>query len=175
MSKNTRSLKVMIAAALLTALSIVCGKYLAIRGGDILRFSFENLPVLLAGIAFGPAVGAITGTVADLLGCVLVGYTINPIITVGAAVIGALGGLLYRLFRRFPEVWRILLTVLLAHLVSSVGIKTAGLTVFYSIPFWQLLLWRALNYLIIGGAEAALLCVFLKNKGVRSQLNALQR
>ncbi len=171
MSKNARSLRVMIAAALLTALSIVCGKYLAIRGGDILRFSFENLPILLAGIAFGPAVGALTGAVADLVGCLLVGYAINPIITLGATLIGLLGGALFRLFGKLPLSARTLFTVLIAHLICSVGIKTLGLAVFYSIPLWELFLWRAVNYLIVGGAEAALLYALLKNKGVRSQLD----
>ena len=44
----------LVIAGLLAALSILCGKYLAIRGGDVLRFSFENLPILLAGFALGP-------------------------------------------------------------------------------------------------------------------------
>ena len=171
MSKNARHLRVMIAAALLTALSIVCGKYLAIRGGDILRFSFENLPILLAGIAFGPAVGALTGAVADLVGCLLVGYAINPIVTVGAISIGLFGGLFFRWFRKMPLLVRTLLTVLIAHLIGSIGIKTLGLSVFYSIPLWELFLWRALNYLLVGGVEAALLWTLLKNKGVRSQLD----
>lgn len=173
-NKNTRSLRVMVAAALLTALSIVCGKYLAIRVGDILRFSFENLPILLAGIAFGPVTGGIVGVVADLLGCILVGYTINPIITVGGALMGVLGGGLYRLLHKTPETPRIIFTVLLSHLICSVGIKTFGLAVFYSMPIWQLMLWRGLNYLLIGVTETVLLCALLKNKGVRSQLNLLR-
>ncbi len=173
-NKNAHSLRVMIAAALLTALSIVCGKYLAIRVGDILRFSFENLPILLAGIAFGPITGGIVGIVADLLGCILVGYTINPIITVGGALVGVLGGILYHLLKKMPETSRVVLTVALTHLVCSVGIKTCGLAVFYSMPIWQLMLWRGLNYLVIGVAEAVLLCALLKNKGVRSQLNLLR-
>jgi ECF transporter S component (folate family) len=174
MPKQNRSLKVTVAAALLTALSIVCGKYLAIRGGDILRFSFENLPVLLAGIAFGPVTGGIVGAVADLLGCVLVGYTINPIITAGGTLMGVLGGVLYRWLHKCPKTPRVAVTVLVAHLICSVGIKTFGLAVFYSMPLWQLMLWRLLNYLLVGGTEAVFLCVLLKSKGIRSQLNLLR-
>ena len=62
-------------ASFLAALSIVFGKYLAIRGGDIMRFSFENLPLLLSGMLLGPAIGTMTAIVADLVGCVLVGYS----------------------------------------------------------------------------------------------------
>ena len=46
--------KVLTACALMVALSIVCGKLLAFNVGTILRFSFENLPILLASVAFGP-------------------------------------------------------------------------------------------------------------------------
>lgn len=178
MSKNRKTaaypLTVMVAAALLVALSIICGKYLAIRGGDTLRFSFENLPILLAGMAFGPAVGALTGVAADLIGCLLVGYTVNPIITAGAAVIGLLSGLLYRLFSKLPQGWRVSLAVGIAHLAASVLIKTFGLAAFYELPLWELMLWRLLNYVIIGFAEALLLYVILKSKAISSQLEAIR-
>lgn len=105
MSKNKKAgypLAVLVAAALLAALSIVCGKYLAIRAGDTLRFSFENLPILLGGFAFGPAIGVIIAVAADLIGCLMVGYAINPVITVGAALIGLIGGLGGILLKRTP-------------------------------------------------------------------------
>lgn len=169
------SLSVMVASALLIAMSIVLGKYLAIRGGDILRFSFENLPILLAGMAFGPFVGVVTAVAADLVGCLLVGYAINPLVTVGAAVIGLLGGLLYRLFGKLPDGLRVLLTVMLSHLVGSVLIKTVGLAVFYAMPLWQLMLWRLLNYAIVGTLEFLLLYAILKNKTVQAELSSLRR
>ena len=113
------NLKTLVICSLFVAISIVCGKYLAIRGGDILRFSFENLPIILAGIAFGPLAGAVVGVVADLLGCLLVGYAINPI---------------------------------------------------YSIPLFELMLWRLLNYVIVGVLEGVIICIMLKNKTLRAQL-----
>ncbi len=164
------SLKVMAISSLLAAISIVCGKYLAIPGGNILRFSFENLPIILAGILFGPIVGAAVGVVADLIGCVLVGYAINPILTVGGAVIGLTSGILWRLCRRFPYFVRLLASVGIPHLIGSVLIKTFGLAVFYSMPMWQLMLWRLLNYLIVGTLEFLILYVLLKNKAVQSQI-----
>ena len=74
--------------AILAAFSIILGKYLAINVGENFRFSMENLPILLAGLYLGPLAGAIVGAVADLVGCLLVGYAINPIITLGAVSIG---------------------------------------------------------------------------------------
>ena len=46
------NLRLLAVSAFLAALSIVCGKYLALPVGNVLRFSFENLPILLAGMMF---------------------------------------------------------------------------------------------------------------------------
>lgn len=165
------SLRVLAFSAVLVAMSIVCGKYLAIRGGDILRFSFENLPILLAGMLFGPVVGAAVGVVADLIGCVLVGYAINPLVTVGAAVIGAASGILYRVTPRMSLFLRVLLSVGVAHLLGSVVIKTFGLAVFYDMPMVVLMLWRLLNYAIVGALEILLIVPILKNRAIHSLLS----
>ena len=164
----------LVLAAFLAALSIVCGKYLAIPIGTVLRFSLENLPILLAGMVLGPVAGVLTGVVADLVGCVLVGYAINPIITLGGATVGLVGGLIFRALSRCALSLRILLAVLAAHLLGSVLIKTWGLAVFYDMPFYVLLLWRLLNYVIVGTVESLLLLYLLKNKTVRSSLERLR-
>ena len=162
------TVRVMAFSAVLAAMSIVCGKYLAFGFGNILRFSFENLPVLVAGMLFGPLVGAAVGVVADLVGCVLVGYAINPILTVGAALIGGSGGLIWNVTRRFPYGLRVLLAVAFAHLLGSVLVKTLGLAAFYDMPVGILMLWRALNYLIVGVAEGVLIYFIMKNKALLS-------
>ena len=56
-----KNIRVMICAAIFVGMSILLGKYLPIFNIDILRFSFENLPIILSGILFGPAVGAVVG------------------------------------------------------------------------------------------------------------------
>ena len=172
---GTLSLRTMVCCGLLVALSIVCGKFLQIPVGDMLRFSFENLPILLAGILFGPLAGALVGVVADLIGCLAVGYVINPLITLGAGLIGCVGGWMYRWLRQVPLAGRISLTVAAAHSVGSVLIKTFGLAQFYAIPFWMLLLWRLFNYVLVGAAEFFLLYMLLRNKGVRRMLDAFRR
>ena len=173
-----KTLGILVSSAFLAAISIVCGKYLAIPLGNVMRFSFENLPIILSGIIFGPAVGAIVGTVADLIGCVMVGYTINPIVTLGAASIGALSGLTYWILKKisaFPLWIKITLTVIASHAVGSVIIKTIGLAAFYSIPLWALMLWRLLNYFIVGLFEGLILVFLLKNKMVNAQINSILR
>ena len=177
MSKNKQdaSLAVLVSCALLAALSIVLGKYLAIRVGDTMRFSFENLPILLAGMAFGAVPGVLVAVGADLIGCLLVGYPVNPLVTLGGAVIGLLGAVLFRVFAKAPNVVKVTATVLLAHFVGSVLIKTVGLSAFYSYPLWELMLWRLLNYAVVGAAESVLLYVILKNRAIQNQIGMIRR
>lgn len=173
--QSLKSTKVLVSLAVLVAISIVLGKYLAIGIGEVLRFSMENLPVLFAGIAFGPVAGALVGAVADLIGCLMVGFTINPVVTVGAAVIGAVGGLVPLILSKRIKGERLIIaiTVSLAHLIGSVLIKTFGLSAYYDMPFIILMLWRLLNYTVVGGIEGVLLYTLFNSKGIRRQLSLI--
>ena len=177
MQKSKSSLILTTSLALLSAISIIAGKYLAIPGGEVLRFSFENLPILFAGIAFGPISGALVGAVADLVGCVLVGYTINPLVTAGAVSVGLIGGIAALLLRRarVHSSLRIGVSVALAHIIGSVIIKTIGLAAFYSMPFQVLMLWRLLNYVIVGTVEGIILYILMKNKLIIGQIESVRR
>lgn len=73
--KNVETIVVM---ALFIALSIVLGKFVAINILQDFRISLENTPVIIAAVAYGPLAGAIVGGLSDMIGCMLVGYTINP-------------------------------------------------------------------------------------------------
>lgn len=171
------TLKVMVATALLVAMSIVLGKYLAINVGEVLRFSFENLTIILAGVMFGPMIGLVAGVAADLIGCLLVGYAVNPLVTLGAAAIGFVSGICYCLIKKtkLPYWLKMLLPVLAAHIIGSVIIKTFGLSAFYDMPLGILMLWRALNYLIVGAVEYVLIYFVMKNKSIISQFDFLKR
>jgi ECF transporter S component (folate family) len=177
-SSPYKDVRVIVLLSLLAALSILCGKYLAFPGGgdSMIRFSFENLPILLAAMHVGPIAGMTVGILADLLGCLMVGYAINPIITLGAAAIGLLGGLIPRLLPKvWPRLLRIALTVSAAHLIGSVVIKTFGLAQYYAMPFIVLMLWRLLNYAIISILECALLYLLGKNAAIARQLRAFSK
>lgn len=178
MQKNSSKgfLKLMVSGAFLSALSIVLGKYLAFGVGSVLRFSFENLPIIFAAMAFGSPLGVAVGVVADLVGCLLVGYEINPIITVGAAAIGFISGGYHYLptpNKRGRYLLKIVLFVVASHLVGSVFIKTLGLSLFYDMHLGILMLWRLLNYLIIGTLECVLLYYLMKNKAVQRQVRLM--
>ena len=165
----------MACAAILAAMSIVLGKYLAFNLTPYVRISFENLPIIISGVFFGPIVGAAVGGVADILGCFMVGYTINPIVTAGAACVGLISGLIPIIFRK-KSTPCIILTVSTAHILGSIVIKTAGLSWFYSLPLITTGLWRILTYAFVGAAEYAVICVLCNNSAfVRQIENMLPR
>ncbi len=171
-AKNLGNLKIMITAAVFAAISIVCGKFLAFPIGETMRFSIENLPLLLAGFLFGPTVGAITGLVADIVGCILRGYAINPIITVASVFIGFTSGAVFSLLKKANVHLRIIIAVVICHLVGSVIIKTIGLSIILGYPFALTLIQRVINYIIVALAEFAVLEILFKNKSFMKTLGA---
>ena len=172
MKKIQSNLKLTVILALMCAISILMGKYLAIRGGEFMRFSLENMPIIFAAIAFGPVAGVFVGVVSDLVGCLMVGYTVNPIVTLGAGAIGLSSGIAFLLLKKIKldERLNILLSVAIAHIIGSVIIKTVGLWTYYDIPFEMLLLWRVLNYLIVGILDGAVVYILLKNKEINRMI-----
>ena len=178
MKKTKKShLKLLVALSLMSALSIVLGKYLAFNLGSVLRFSFENLPIIFSGLAFGPIAGGVVGLIADLVGCLLVGYEINPVVTLGAVIIGALAGVCRMPFANNKEpslVFLVLSAELISHLLGSVIVKTIGLSAYYDMPFFILMAWRLLNYLVIGIFEGAMIYVLLKNPALKKQINSMK-
>ena len=164
--------KIPVSLAALGAIGIILGKFLAFNVTEFMRFSLENISIIFAGIVFGPILGAAVGAVQDLVGCVAVGYAINPIITLGCALVGAVSGAVYRIFKRAPLGVRVALSTLSAHLCGSVLVKTLGLTL-YGYPYGITVLWRLLNYAIVGAVEIILLCFLLKSKQLLTQINKI--
>jgi ECF transporter S component (folate family) len=171
-SRNNK-LKQLVLAGVFAAISIVLGKLFAFNIGELFRVSFENLPIIFAGIALGPLFGAAVGLVADITGCLIVGYSINPVITAGAVSIGFLSGLVFRLGTSKALKIRVLLSVFGAHIVGSVIIKTAGLAWFYGTDFWTLIFYRAINYALIIALEHTIIYILARNKEISSQIKML--
>lgn len=173
------SLRGLCFAAILAAMSIILGKFLQIPNPfqEFIRISFENLPIILGGIALGPVAGMCIGVVADLIGCVAYGYTINPIITLGAAAVGAVSGLVSNYIVKRPLSLKVILSVVPAHLLGSVLIKSFGLASWYlakyELGMTEFILWRLLNYSLVGVAECVILYILLKNRAFSRQMEGL--
>jgi len=168
---NTR---VLVISALFIAMSIVLGKVLAFNIGTSIRISFENLPLLMAGIFFGPFIGAAVGMGADIIGCLMVGYAINPIITLGAALIGFVSGLMSILLSGMKPCPRTAISVLTAHVAGSMVVKSVGLYIYFHTQL-QVLLMRIPLYIGIGILEFYIIYLLLKNKAFSDQLERVKK
>ncbi len=160
----------LVLSANFVALSIVLGKYLAINVDQFIRISFENLPILAGGFFFGPIVGAIIGISADLIGCVMVGYTINPIIACGAGSVGAIAGIVgWISFKnkanssKAKRTLAALTATVGAHVVGSMIIKSIGMAVYYGHGIG--VLWvRIPLYICISAAEGCILAILANSR-----------
>ena len=163
-----KSIHVLTLAAMLTAMSVVigifCKTFLNFSGG-LVRITFETLPIILSGILFGPVIGAVVGVATDLISYLLSPqiYPPNLIVTLGAAVIGLLSGLVSKVVIRKRGYLQISVATVSAHIVGSMIIKTIGLFQFYQ---WAVL-WRIPLYIVIASAELMVLCLLYKNATFR--------
>ena len=175
--KNTKislfgSLKVMTMAAMLTAMSVVIGifcKSFLNFGEGLYRITFENLPILLAGIMFGPIVGGVVGAATDVISYVLSPqtYPINIVVTLGATAVGMISGLLSRYVFKKKTNARIVFSSLAAHAVGSMIIKPIGLFAFYG---WAVL-WRVPMYFVIAPIEIVLICAMRRNSAAKKLID----
>ncbi len=168
------SIKVMVVCALFVALSIVLGKFLSFKIGDVIRLSFENLSLLLAGILYGPLIGMFTAVTADIVGCFLYGYTINPIITLGAACIGFFSGALSAFAFKKHLLPNVAISVFVSHIIGSVIVKSIGLYI-YAPNQRDMLIWRVPSYLIIATAETAIIFTLLSSKSFIKQFERVKK
>lgn len=170
--KLNKRLPILIFCALLAAMTMIFKRF-AIFNIDWLRFSLENTPILMAGIFFGPVAGLATGAVGDILGCFYCGFGINPVITLGAALVGGLSGLIYNyVLPKLPELVRLITAVYVAHVIGNMLVKSIGIYWWYATPAPTLVL-RVPTFLIIGAVEIVLLRILLSNRTFRKQLQKL--
>ena len=130
---STRNLILM---AALIAMQIILARFLSIQASEILRISFESVPIVLAGMWLGPLSGAIVALIADILGTVLSGYGIwFPPIALGPVLVGVISGLstkyvFHRDLSSTRESWKVVVTVLVAGIVNSFLVGTVTTTMY---------------------------------------------
>jgi len=169
--KRNKNLRVLVIAAFFAALSIALGKFLAISIGDTIRISFENLPLILASIGLGPLWGTMCAICADLLGCVLRGYGIIPLITLAQALMGLLPGLMTKYVFRSVKGSKVVLAVCISHLIASIIVKTVALHLTYTTPYGALFMTRVPTYIFIAAVESYLCVLLLKSKVLRKEFS----
>jgi len=165
------STKKMTTIGLLVGISVVFTRFLGVMipfaGIQAIRVSFGNLPVMLSGILLGPAAGALTGALADLIGAVL--FPIGPYFpgfTLSAAMSGLIPVMILRLFPREKAYgfWPVLLATLVRGLVVST-LNTVWLAILSNKAVWILLPSRLLASIIQVPIHALLLHYIIKGYG----------
>ena len=116
---------------LLAALCAVLGSVAAIDIG-IAKLTFENVPVVIAGLLFGPVDGMLVGFVGIFLSQVIrYGIDASTMLWVAPYVLSGLVVGLGALLCRFrPKFWQ-LLTILIVDAIVVTGTNTVGLYIYY--------------------------------------------
>ena len=144
---------------MMTALEIVFERLLVIET-PITRFSLTFLPRAVCGACLGPLYGAVVGGIADVLGGIMKGFTINPFITGAAVLRGITYGCL--LFKKQTPV-RIIIASALDQFVAGLVVTTIGLVVYGFLPMnIGALIPRLVQSLILFVLEVLLLIPFRK-------------
>ena len=176
MQKNSafKSVRALALAAMLTAMSVVIGmfcKTLLNFGNGLFRVTFENLPIILSGIIFGPIAGGLVGAASDLISYLLSPQTYPPnlIVTAGAAAVGIVSGTVAKFIVKRHGYLQVILSGGAAHIIGSMIIKPIGLYQFYSVA----VLWRIPLYLVIAPIEIALLCLLFSRNSFKKLINEI--
>ena len=100
--KRKSNIRLITVTAMLVAISVIigifCKNFLNFGAGPfagLFRVTFENLPIILAGILYGPVIGGVVGLATDLISYLLSNqmYPPNLIVTLGAISVGVIAGL----------------------------------------------------------------------------------
>ncbi len=123
------SVRTVVFMGLLVSINIVLTRFLGFMiMGNTIRISFGSVPIMLAGILFGPLAGTITGIASDLIGVMLnsMGGGYFPGFTISAALVGLIPGLLFLKYKRDNfSMLKIILSVLIVGIFVHLFLNTS--------------------------------------------------
>lgn len=159
--KTYWNVKTLVFMALLVAMQLVLGRILVIELGPY-RISVGSVCTILAGLWLGPAAGAACGFSADLIGCFMKGYAVNPLITVAAILWGLIPALMKPLYAqrdRKGKTAGIIFSVVITGICSSLICTTAGLVWILGYNFYVIMPGRLVQFVIMMPIYSVLTCL----------------
>jgi ECF transporter S component (folate family) len=144
MRNNYFNLRTLIVLALLAALGAVFSAFLSVEitpaGVKTVEVSLTPVPVMLAGIFFGPLAGALVGFAADTAGFFMgiQNGAYNPLFSLTMALFGVIAGLFY-LRSQKNTIWKVTGAALTAQVVCSVVLNTLLVWLCYGVPLAALI------------------------------------
>ena len=167
-NKRNIAIKALVYCAMLAALSVVMARFLSFSVAGGVRWSLDKFPLFLAGMFFGPVMGALTGFVADFTGS-LMQFGFNPILCLPAIAYGLCGGLLRHFLLKKLSVFRLALSYLLPVAAGSVLIQSLALSYAYPKGSFQssliyYLSTRSVQFAIVMVLEVLIVYLLMKSK-----------
>lgn len=165
MAARRMSTRTLVTLALLSAVEVVLARFIVPMPNPTMRFSIEAVPIILAGLLFGPLAGGVVGLVGDAVGTLFSGYGYNPFFAVPPFLIGLCAGLLRFLVDRKLTYLRVLAAFLPAVILGSVLWQSYWLSFFYgSHSFVWFLGSRAVQFAVTAAVNAGIVYGLLRTK-----------
>lgn len=163
--RNHDVIKRLAVCALLTAVGVILGGLLSIPafvlGSYSVKIGFGVLPVILAGILYGPRYGGMVGGLTDLLQALIFPKgAYMPWFTVIGILFGLIPGLFFRKGQK-PTFPRLLGAIACGQTVGSVICNTALMVLLYGLPLEAILPLRAINQAVMIPLYAVLIYLLL--------------
>ena len=151
--------------AVLAALEVVLARFIVPMPNPTMRFSIEAVPIIIAGLLFGPVPGMLVGFVGDAVGTLFSSYGYNPVFAVPPILIGLSAGLLRPILYKKVTYLRILATFAPAVVLGSILWQSYWLSFFYGTrTFAGFLGARSIQFAITSLVNAAVIFGMYKTR-----------
>ncbi len=183
MQKNRKmawDTRILVFLGLLVAMHIVLTRLFVIELGSY-RIAIGSVCTIMAGLWFGPVAGGVCGFVSDILGCILKGYAINPLITVAGVLWGVIPALMRFTVtgRKTKKTVMLCVAVAITSVFSTLGFTTAGVAFINGGEFWvsvmAILPGRLIQWAIMTPIYCVLTCMLYFSPITNMVLNATVR
>ncbi len=163
----------------LTAINLILTRFLAINIGGFGRIQLGAVARIMAGLWFGPLAGALCGLVSDLMGCLIQGYAVNPLITLAAILWGVIPALFFpdgiftgTAMTKKNGIIRLCTGTILACLFCTLVFTTAGLVLINGMNLYAILPTRLIQFALQTPVYCVLVCL-LYYSPVTSQIRQI--
>ena len=174
--KMTWDTRTLVFLGLLVAMQIVLVRLVVIDLGSY-RITIGSVCTILAGLWFGPVAGGVSGLLSDILGCILKGYAINPLITVAAILWGVIPALMRPLMTgsKVKKTGMLWLSVVVTSILATLVFTTAGLVLLLGYNFYAIMPGRIVQWAIMTPIYCVLTSVLYYSPLTNMVLNATTR
>ncbi len=163
MQKNKKVVwdtRTLVFLGLLIAMHIVLVRLVVIDLGSY-RITIGSVCTILAGLWFGPVAGGVSGFISDILGCLLKGYAVNPLITLAAILWGVIPAAMCPLVTgsRTRKTVMLSLSVAVTSVLSTLIFTTAGLVLILGYNLFVIMPGRIVQWAIMTPIYCVLTCI----------------